>query len=166
MNILVLAEHNNKELKSSTLSAITAASQIDENIEVLVIGYECGEVCKKIANVKFVKKVIEIDNSKYKNPIAELISPVLISIANNYSHIIAPATTFGKNIIPRVAALLDVAQVSDIIKIESHDTFIRPIYAGNALATVQSTDSKKIITIRPTSLSRLLQKVDLQKSKN
>ena len=151
MSILVLAEHNNEELKSSTLSAITAASKIDENIEVIVIGSECDEVNNKLKNVKFVKKIIVVDNSKYVNPIAELISPIIVSLADNYTHILAPASTFGKNIMPRVAALLDVAQVSDIIKIESSDTFIRPIYAGNALATVQSVDTKKIITIRPTS---------------
>ena len=151
MSILVLAEHNNKELKSSTLSAITAASQIDENIEVLVIGSECDEVNNKLKNVKLVKKINVVDNSKYINPIAELISPIIVSLADNYTHIIAPASTFGKNIMPRVAVLLDVAQVSDIIKIESSDTFVRPIYAGNALATVKSADIKKIITIRPTS---------------
>ena len=151
MSILVLAEHNNKELKPSTLSAITAASQIDESIEVLVIGSECDEVNNKLKNVKIVKKIIAVDNSKYINPIAELISPIIVSLADNYTHIVAPASTFGKNIMPRVAVLLDVAQVSDIIKIESYDTFVRPIYAGNALATIQSTDTKKIITIRPTS---------------
>ena len=151
MSILVLAEHNNKELKSSTLSAITAAGEIDENIEVLVIGSDCEEVSNKLKNVKLVKKIISVDNSQYINPIAELISPIILSLSENYTHIIAPASTFGKNIIPRVAVLLDVAQVSDIIQIKSPDTFIRPIYAGNALATVQSTDVKKIITIRPTS---------------
>jgi len=151
MSILVLAEHNNKELKSATLSAITAASQIDESIEVLVIGSECDEVNNKLKNIKLVKKIIAVDNSKYINPIAELISPIIVSLAGNYTHIIAPASTFGKNIMPRVAILLDVAQVSDIIKIESPDTFVRQIYAGNALATIQSSDTKKIITIRPTS---------------
>ena len=151
MKILVLAEHNNKELKASTLSTITAASQINENIEVLVIGSECDQVINKLKNIKFVKKINVIDNSKYLNPIAELISPILVSLADSYTHILAPASTFGKNIMPRVAALLDVAQVSDIIKVESPDTFVRPIYAGNALATVQSLDSKKIITIRSTS---------------
>ena len=151
MKILVLAEHNNKELKSSTLSTITAANQINENIEVLVVGSECDQVINKLKNIKFVKKINVIDNSKYLNPIAELISPILISLADSYTHILAPASTFGKNIMPRVAALLDVAQVSDIIKVESPDTFVRPIYAGNALATVQSLDSKKIITIRSTS---------------
>ena len=151
MSILVLVEHDNKELRASTLSTITAASQIHENIEVIVIGSECNEVINKLKNVNIVKKIIVVDDPKYINPIAELISPIIISIADSYTHIMAPASTFGKNIMPRVAVLLDVAQVSDIIKIESSDTFVRPIYAGNALATVQSTDEKKIITIRPTS---------------
>ena len=151
MSILVLAEHNNIELKTSTLSAITAASKISENIEVLIIGSEFNEVTNKLKNVKFVKKIIVVDNPMYVNPIAELISPIIVSLANNYTHIISPASTFGKNIMPRVAVLLDVAQVSDVIKIESSDTFVRPIYAGNALATVQSTDTIKIITIRSTS---------------
>ena len=151
MGILVLAEHNNQELKTSTLSAIAAAIKIDENIEVLVVGSKCDEVNNKLKKIKSIKKIIVVDNADYINPIAELISPIIISLANNYSHIIAPATTFGKNIMPRVAVLLDVSQISDIIKIESHDTFVRPIYAGNALATVQSTDIIKIITIRPTS---------------
>ena len=151
MKILVLAEHDNKDLKASTLSAITAASKIDENIEVIVIGSQCDEVINKLKKVKIIKKIIVVDDSKYINPIAEFISPIIISIANNYTHILSPASTFGKNIMPRVAVLLDVAQISDIIKIESPDTFVRPIYAGNALATVQSNDNKKIITVRPTS---------------
>jgi len=151
MSILVLAEHDNKNLKSSTLSTITAASKINDNIDVMVIGFECDELINKLKNVKYVKKIIVVDNSKYINPIAELISPIIISVADNYTHIMAPASTFGKNIMPRVAVLLDVAQVSDIIKVESSDKFVRPIYAGNALATVQSTDTKKIITVRPTS---------------
>ena len=151
MGILVLAEHNNKELKTSTLSAITAASQINEQIEVLVVGSSCLEVINKLKNVKLVKKIIVVDNSDYVNPIAELISPIIVSLADNYTHFVAPASTFGKNIMPRVAVLLDVAQLSDIIKIESSDIFIRPIYAGNAVATIQSKDPKKIITIRSTS---------------
>jgi len=151
MNILVLAEHNNSELKSSSLSAIKAASEIGQNIDVLVVGSACDDVTKKLVGVKNIKKIIVVDDQEYLNPIAEYISPILISLADNYSHILAPATTFGKNIMPRVAALLDVAQISDIIKVENEDTFVRPIYAGNALATVQSSDSRKVITVRPTS---------------
>jgi electron transfer flavoprotein alpha subunit len=151
MNALVLAEHNNSELKTSSLSTIKAALEIDQNVDVLVVGSTCDNVTNKLVGVKNIKKIIVIDDHEYLNPIAEFISPILISLADNYSHILAPATTFGKNIMPRVAALLDVAQISDIIKVESEDTFVRPIYAGNALATVQSSDSRKIITVRPTS---------------
>ena len=151
MGILVLAEHNNIELKSSTLSTINAAQQIDQNIHVLLVGSDCNNVAKVLSTTQNVKKVLLVENPKYKNPIAENISKIILSIAENYTHILAPASTFGKNIMPRVAAILDVAQVSDIIKVENEDTFIRPIYAGNALATVQSIDSKKIITVRPTS---------------
>ncbi len=151
MTILVLAEHNNIEIKSSTLSTISAASQIEQDIEVLVTGFECKELSNKISKCEKVSKVICVDNEKLKNPIAENIEPIVMSIANKYSHIIAPATTYGKNIFPRIAVKLDIAQVSDVIKIISNDTFMRPIYAGNALATVKSNDKTKIITIRPTS---------------
>ena len=151
MSILVLAEHNNIDVKSSTLSTISAASQIDQEIEVLVTGHHCEELANKISKCEKVSKVINVDNEKLKNPIAENIEPIVLSIAKNYTHIMAPATTFGKNIFPRIAVKLDIAQVSDVIKILSSDTFMRPIYAGNALATVKSNDNTKIITIRPTS---------------
>mgnify|MGYP001236788442 FL=1 len=151
MSILVLAEHNNIDVKSSTLSTISAASQIDQEIEVLVTGHDCEELANKISKCEKVSKVINVDNEKLKNPIAENIEPIVLSIAKNYTHIMAPATTFGKNIFPRIAVKLDIAQVSDVIKILSSDTFMRPIYAGNALATVKSNDNTKIITIRPTS---------------
>ena len=151
MSILVLAEHNNIDIKSSTLSTISAASQIDQEIEVLVTGHDCEELANKISKCEKVSKVINVDNEKLKNPIAENIEPIVLSIAKNYTHIMAPATTFGKNIFPRIAVKLDIAQVSDVIKILSSDTFMRPIYAGNALATVKSNDKTKIITIRPTS---------------
>ena len=151
MSILVLAEHNNVDIKSSTLNTISAASQIDQQIDVLVTGYQCEELAKKISKCEKVSKVIFVNNEKLQNPIAENIDSIVLSIAENYSHIIAPATTFGKNIFPRIAVKLDLAQVSDVIKIISADTFMRPIYAGNAIATVKSTDKIKIITIRPTS---------------
>ncbi len=151
MSVLVLAEHNNKDIKSSTLSTISAASQIDQEIHVLVIGFQCEELAEKISKCEKVSKVYLVDNEKLKNPIAENIEPVVLSIANNYSHIMAPATTFGKNIFPRIAVKLDIAQVSDVIKIISADTFMRPIYAGNAIATVKSNDKIKVVTIRPTS---------------
>ena len=151
MSILVLAEHNNIDIKSSTLNTISAASQIEQEIDVLVTGYQCEELAKKIAKCEKVSKVIFVDNEKLKNPIAENIEPIVLSVAEKYSHIMAPATTFGKNIFPRIAVKLDLAQISDVIKIISNDTFMRPIYAGNAIATVKSNDKTKIITIRPTS---------------
>ena len=151
MTILVLAEHNNIDIKSSTLNTISAASQIDQDIHVLVTGYECEELAKNISKCEKVSKVYLANNVKLKNPIAENIEPIVVSLANNYSHIMAPATTFGKNIFPRIAVKLDIAQVSDVIKIISSDTFMRPIYAGNAIATVKSNDEIKVVTVRPTS---------------
>ncbi len=151
MSILVLAEHNNIDIKSSTLNTISAASLIEQEIDVLVTGFQCEELAKKIAKCEKVSKVIFVDNEKLKNPIAENIEPIVLSVADKYSHIMAPATTFGKNIFPRIAVKLDLAQISDVIKIISNDTFMRPIYAGNAIATVKSNDKTKIITIRPTS---------------
>ena len=151
MSVLLIAEHNNKEVKPFTFNAITAASQIDQDLHVLVIGNEADEVSKSISQVPNVKKVIHIDNEIYDNFLPENFSPVIIKQAENYSHIVCSANTFGKNLMPRVAALLNTSQVSDIIKVISADTFLRLIYAGNAFATVKSTDEKKCITIRPTS---------------
>ena len=151
MSILVLAEHNNKEIKSSTLNSISAATQINSNIDVLVIGSNCDDLANKISNIDKVNKALLLDVPEYENPIAELYEPVITSLSQNYSHILGPASTFGKNIFPRVAVKLDVSQVSDVIKIIDKETFVRPIYAGNAIATVKSRDKIKIITIRPTS---------------
>lgn len=151
MSILILAEHNNSEVKSSTLNTISAASKISNEIEVLVLGSNIENIAKQISNYQNVTKVLSLDDKKYEHAIAENIEPVIVSLAEKYSHIFAPATTFGKNVMPRVAVKLDVAQISDIVNIESEDTYIRPIYAGNALATVKSNDSKKIVTVRPTS---------------
>ena len=151
MSVLLVAEHNNKELKPFTLNAITAASQVDQDLHVVVIGRGADAVAKQISEVPHVKKVIHIDNTNYENYLAENFAPIIVKLAESYSHIICSANTFGKNLMPRVSALLDVSQVSDIIKVISNDTFLRPIYAGNAFATVKSTDVKKCITIRPTS---------------
>ena len=151
MSILLLAEHNNKNIQASTLNSITAAMEINDDLHVLVVGHQNDIVASELASIPLVKKVLQLDAPEFENQLAESVAPVIVNIANQYSHLLAPATTFGKNIMPRVAAILDISQVSDIIKIESEDTFIRPIYAGNALATIQSTDAKKIITIRPTS---------------
>ena len=151
MSALLIAEHNNKELKPFTLNAITAASQIDPDLHVLVIGHNADGVAKSVSEVPLVKKVIHVDNPIYENYLAENFTPTIIKQSENYSHIICSANTFGKNLMPRIAALLDISQVSDIIKVISTDTFLRPIYAGNAFATVKTNDKKKCITIRPTS---------------
>ena len=151
MSVLLIAEHNNKEVKPFTYNAITAASQIDQDLHVLIIGYNADEVAKSISQVPSIKKVIQVDNEIYENYIAENFTSAIIKQADNYSHIVCSANTFGKNLMPRIAASLDTSQVSDIIKIISADTFLRPIYAGNAFATVKSKDEKKCVTIRPTS---------------
>jgi len=151
MSVLLIAEHNNKEVKPFTFNAITAASQIDQDLHVIVIGHSCEAAVKSISEVPNVKKIIHVDDSIYENFLPENFTPVVIKNSENYSHIICSANTFGKNLMPRIAALLDTSQVSDIIKVISADTFLRPIYAGNAFATVKSKDKKKCITIRPTS---------------
>ncbi|MDC1080066.1 FAD-binding protein [Candidatus Pelagibacter sp.] len=151
MSVLLIVEHNNKELKSFTLNAVTAASQIDTDVHALVIGNNCGDVAKATSELPLVKKVITVEAAHYENFLAENFAPVIVKLADNYSHIVCSANTFGKNLMPRIAAKLDTSQVSDIIKVEASDTFVRPIYAGNAFATVKSTDAKKCITIRPTS---------------
>ena len=151
MAVLLIAEHNNKELRPFTLNAVTAASQIDEDVHALIIGHNSDEATKALAALPAIKKVINVDAPHYENFTAENFAPVVVKIAENYSHVVCSANTFGKNLMPRIAALLDTSQISDIIKVISADTFLRPIYAGNAFATVKSKDSKKCITIRPTS---------------
>ena len=151
MSVLLIAEHDNKEVRPFTLNAITAASQIDQDLHVLVIGHNADAVVKFISEVPNVKKIIHVDNEIYQNYLAENFTPVIVKQSENYSYVVCSANTFGKNLMPRVAALLDTSQVSDIIKVISPDTYLRPIYAGNAFATVKSTDNKKCITIRPTS---------------
>ena len=151
MSVLLIAEHNNKEVKPFTYNAISAASLINEDVHVLVIGSNSDDVAKSISQVPNVKKVIHVNNSIYENYLAENYTLVAVKLSSNYSHIVCSANTFGKNLMPRIAALLDVSQVSDITKVISEDTFLRPIYAGNAFATVKSTDKIKCVTIRPTS---------------
>ena len=145
MPVLLIAEHNNQEVKPFTLNAISAASQINEDVHVLVLGSNSDSVAKSISECPSVKKVIHINNELYKNYLAENYSSAIIKISDNYSHIICSANTFGKNLMPRIAALLDVSQISDITKVISEDTFIRPIYAGNAFATVKSNDKIRCV---------------------
>ena len=151
MSVLLIAEHNNKELKPFTLNAATAASQIDSDVHAVIIGQNCGDAAKALSELPLIKKVIQVEAPYYENFVAENFAPVVVKLAENYTHIVCSANTFGKNLMPRIAALLDTSQVSDIIKVISTDTFLRPIYAGNAFATVKSTDKIKCITIRPTS---------------
>ncbi len=154
MTSLVLAEHDNASLKAATLSAITAAAQIGGDIHVLVAGKDCGPAAAAAAKIAGVSKVRVADADAYAHAMAEPLAALIVSLAGDYSHLIAPATTSGKNTMPRVAALLDVAQISDISAVVSADTFVRPIYAGNALATVQSKDAKKVITVRGSTFDK------------
>jgi electron transfer flavoprotein alpha subunit len=151
MAILVIAEHDNVSLKPATLNAVTAAAKIGGDIHVLVAGAGCGAAAEAAAKVAGVSKVKVADAAHYADQTAENIAALVVANAAGYSHIVAPATTGGKNFMPRVAALLDVAQISDIVGVESADTFVRPIYAGNVLATVQSADAVKVITVRTTA---------------
>ena len=151
MSILILADHDNGQLAAATLNTVTAATQIGGDIHVLVAGDASGDVAKAAAAITGVSKVLTAGADAMAHGIAENIAPLIQSMASGYSHLMAPATTTGKNIMPRVAALLDVMQVSDIIKVESADTFQRPIYAGNAIATVTSNEAVKVVTVRSTA---------------
>ncbi len=151
MAVLLIAEHNNKELRSFTLNAATAASQIDSDVHAVIIGQNSADAAKQLSELPVVKKVLTVEGVHYEHFTAENFTPVIVKLAENYSHIVCSANTFGKNLMPRIAAHLDTSQVSDIIKVISPDTFLRPIYAGNAFATIKSNDDKKCVTIRPTS---------------
>jgi electron transfer flavoprotein alpha subunit len=150
MAVLVIAEHDNASLKPATLNAVTAAQKIGGPVHVLVAGSGCDGATQAATKIAGVEQVRVADAAAYAHPLAESLAALVVSIADGYTHIVAPATTTGKNFMPRVAALLDVAQISDIIQVVSPDTFVRPIYAGNALATVQSADRIKAITVRTT----------------
>lgn len=151
MSILVIAEHDNVALKSATLNTVTAAAQLGGDIHVLVAGHNARSAADAAAKIAGVAKVLLVDDVLYAHGLAEPLSLLITAVGRGYQAILAPATTAGKNVLPRVAALLDVAQISDISAIVSPDTFVRPIYAGNALATVQSKDALKVITVRGTS---------------
>jgi len=150
MTILVIAEHDNNELKGATLNAVAAAGKIGTQIELLVAGHNCGGVAEAGARISGISKVLIADSEIYGHPLAESLARLIVGLAQGYSHILTPATTSGKNFMPRVAAKLDMAQISEIIEVQAEDTFVRPIYAGNALETVQSKDSIKLITVRST----------------
>jgi electron transfer flavoprotein alpha subunit len=147
---LVIAEHDNQSLKAATLNAVAAALQCSADVDVLVAGSNADAVATAAAQITGVRKVIQVDAPNLADQLAEPLAAQILSIANHYSHILAPATANGKNILPRIAAKLDVAQLSDITKVVSSDTFERPIYAGNAIATVQTNDPVKVITVRIT----------------
>jgi len=151
MSTLVIAEHDNSSLKVATLNAVAAAQAMGAAVDILVAGAACGGAAEAAAQVPDIGKVLCADNAAYANQLAENVSLLIAEIGAQYDNIVAPATTAGKNTMPRVAALLDVAQISDIISVESADTFTRPIYAGNVIATVQSSDPKKVITVRTTA---------------
>ena len=151
MSILVIAEHDNKTLNQVTLKAVAAAEQIGGDIHILVAGLNAQSVADNAAQAAGVHRVLLADNAAYEHQLAENVSELVAKVGAEYTHILAPATTTGKNFMPRVAALLDVGQISDIVAVESADTFKRPIYAGNATATVQSEDSIKVITVRGTA---------------
>jgi len=153
MAILVYADHNNQELSAATLNAVTAAGQMGGDVTILVVGDGCDAVAEAASRVQGVVKVLVAKDASLKDQLAENVAPLIAKLAPGYSHVVAPATTTGKNIMPRAAALLDTQQVSDITAVESADTFIRPIYAGKAMATVQSTDAIKLITVRTTTFA-------------
>ena len=150
MTTLVVAEHDNQSIKAATLNAVTAAAKIGGPVHVLVACSNCASAAQAAARIAGIEKVRVANAAHFAHPLAENLAALVVSLAQGYSHILAAATTTGNNFMPRVAALLDVAQVSDIIAVDSADTFVRPIYAGNALATVQSSDAVKVITVRTT----------------
>ncbi len=151
MSVLVIAEHDNSVLNAATLNTVAAAAALEQEITVLVFGAGCAAVADEAAKIQGVSRVLLADNAVYEHQLPENCASLIAEVAADYSHVLAPATTTGKNLMPRVAALLDVAQISDITAVKSADTFVRPIYAGNALATVQSEDPIKVITVRGTA---------------
>jgi electron transfer flavoprotein alpha subunit len=153
MSSLVIAEHDNASIKAPTLNTVTAAKAIDADVHVLVAGHNAGAAAAAAAKIAGVSKVIHVDAPHYANGLAEALAPLVTGLAKGYAAVLAPETTSGKNVLPRVAALLDVAQISGIIEVKSADTFVRPIYAGNAMATVQSSDAIKVITVRATGFA-------------
>jgi electron transfer flavoprotein alpha subunit len=153
MSILVIAEHDNVNLKGATLNTVAAAKEIGSDITLLVAGSDTSSVISEAQKLNGITKILSCDNDLYKNSLAEELSNLVISLADGFSYILAPATTFGKNLLPRISAKLDVQQISDIISVETEDTFKRPIYAGSCIATVKSNDTVKLITVRSTAFN-------------
>lgn len=157
MSILVIAEHDNGSLKKATLNTVTAAAAIGGDVDILVAGSGCDAVAQEAAQTAGVGKVIVADSACYEHQLPEAVAPLVAEVGKGYSHILAAATTTGKNLMPRVAALLDVGQISDIIEVKGEDSFVRPIYAGNAMATVQTSDPIKVVTVRTTAFAEAAQ---------
>ena len=151
MSVLIIAEHDNQQLKPSTLSTVTAASKLSTELTILVAGFACQTVAEQAAKLSGIRKVLLADASVYQHQLAENLGELIAGVAEKFSYIVAPASAFGKNLLPRVASLLNVAQISDVVEVVNQDTFVRPIYAGNAFATVQATDAIKVLTVRSTA---------------
>ncbi|MDC0074517.1 FAD-binding protein [Alphaproteobacteria bacterium] len=151
MKSLIIAENYNNSIRPAVLNVVTAAKSFNQDIDILVVGKDCKEASEQASKISGVSSVLIADHEEYKNQLAENLTPLIVKLSEEYQNILSAADTFGKNLMPRVAAILDVMQISDVMSIESNDTFIRPIYAGNAFATVQSIDAKKILTIRTTA---------------
>ena len=154
MTVLVIAEHDNQNLKSSTLNTITAATKFNDEIHLIILGNNIDNLITNSQSLHEVSKILKCDHEKLENFIPEILAPVISNISNNYTHILAPASTFGKNLLPRLSALLDATQISDVIEIQSKNTFVRPIYAGNAISTVETNQQINLLTIRPTAFDK------------
>ena len=154
MTVLVIAEHDNQNLKSSTLNTITAAKKLNDDIHLSVLGKNIDNLITNSKSIHQVTKILKCDHEKLENPLPEIMAPIISNISKNYTHILAPASTFGKNLLPRLSALLDVTQISDVIEIKNNNTFVRPIYAGNAISTVETNQQINLLTIRPTAFDK------------
>lgn len=154
MTVLVIAEHDNQNLKSSTLNTITAATKLNDDIHLLVLGKNIDNLITNSKSIHQVTKILKCDHEKLENPIPEIMAPIISNISKNYTHILAPASTFGKNLLPRLSALLDITQISDVVEIQNNNTFVRPIYAGNAISTVETNQQINLLTIRPTAFDK------------
>lgn len=154
MTVLVIAEHDNQNLKSSTLNTITAATKFNDEIHLIILGNSIDNLINNCQYLQEVSKILKCDHEKLENPLPEIMAPIISKISKNYTHILAPASTFGKNLLPRLSALLDVTQISDVIEIQNNNTFVRPIYAGNAISTVETNQQINLLTIRPTAFDK------------